>query len=90
MNFRNKPLFVPSKPFPLSLMFEGMARSLPKSGAPERCFTWVGSCVTRKHYTILEMLARDTHSSLLPKFVTYGGKRFYNIGLGMAWKYWPG
>jgi len=44
MDFRNKleclslvMLFHPS------LMFEGEARSLPLSGAPERCFTRVGS-----------------------------------------------
>ena len=55
-------------------------RSLPSRGAPERCFTWVTSCHTRKHYTILERLARDEHSSLLRKFVTYGRKKFYNIG----------
>ncbi len=44
------------------------------------CFTWVGSCHTCKHYTILE---RDEHSSLLQKFVTYGRKKFYNNAPGL-------
>jgi hypothetical protein len=30
--------------------------------------------------TRLEKLARDKHSSVLPKFVNYGRKKFYNIG----------
>ncbi len=34
----------------------------------------------RKHHTRLERLARDKHSSLLRKGVTYGRKKFYNIG----------
>jgi hypothetical protein len=63
-----------------SLLFFGKARSLPLSAAPERCFTWVFSCLTCKHYTILERLARDKHSSLVQKIVTYGCKKFYNIG----------
>jgi hypothetical protein len=32
------------------------------------------------HPQILERLASDVHSSLLPKYVDYGLKRFYNIG----------
>ncbi len=32
-------VFVPGKPFQLSLMLVREARSLPKGGAPERCFT---------------------------------------------------
>jgi hypothetical protein len=48
----------------------GKARSLPLSGAPESYFTWVGTCLTRKNYTILERLAKDEHSSLLKKIVT--------------------
>jgi hypothetical protein len=57
--------FVPGKPFQPSLIFVVKARSLPKSGAPERQFTWVGSGLTRKHKTKLERLARDKHPSLL-------------------------
>jgi hypothetical protein len=53
---------------------------------PERCFTWVGSCLTCKHYTILERLARDKHSSLFRKFATYGCKKFCNIG-PCSWTY---
>jgi hypothetical protein len=33
-----------------------------------------------KKLTRLERLARDKHSSVLQKFVTYGCKKFYNIG----------
>jgi hypothetical protein len=33
-----------------------------------------------KHYTMLERLPRDEHSSLLQNFVNCGQKRFYNIG----------
>jgi len=32
--------------FQPSLMFVVKARSLPKSGAPERCFIWAGSGLT--------------------------------------------
>jgi hypothetical protein len=32
-------------------MIVGKVRILPKSGAPERCFTQVGSNLTRKCYT---------------------------------------
>jgi hypothetical protein len=35
-------------------MFVGKATSMPYSGAPERCFTWVSSSLTHKHYTSLE------------------------------------
>ncbi len=38
------------------------------------------SSFTREHQTRLEKLARDKHSSLLQKFITYGRKKFYNIG----------
>jgi hypothetical protein len=48
----------------------------------ERCFTWVGSGLTLKLLTWLEKLVREKCSSLLLKFVNYGGKKFYNIG---AW-----
>ncbi len=65
-------MFAPGKLFQL--------RSPPQREAPEIFFTWVGSCYTRKHYTILERLARDEHSSLLRKFLTYGRKTFHSIG----------
>ncbi len=51
--------FAPGKPFQPSLMFVGKARSLPKSRAPERCFTWVDSCLTHRRYTKLRRLKRD-------------------------------
>jgi hypothetical protein len=40
----------------------------------------VFSGLTRKHYTKLERLARDKHSSLLRKYVNYGNKKFYSAG----------
>ncbi len=39
-------------------------------------FTLVGSVLNCKHYTKLERLARDKHSSLLQKSVSYGRKIF--------------
>jgi hypothetical protein len=39
-------VFVSGKPFQLSIMFVGKARSLPEIAAPERCFTQVGSGFT--------------------------------------------
>jgi hypothetical protein len=62
----------------------GKARSLPKSGASERFLNRVGPCFTYKHYTRLEKLARDKHTSLLQKFVACGRKKFYYIG---SWWY---
>ncbi len=41
--------FVSGKPFQPSLMFVGKAKSPTYSGAPERCFTQVGSGLTCKH-----------------------------------------
>jgi hypothetical protein len=57
--------FVHGKPFQPSLMFVGKSRSLPYTGATPRCFTWVGFCLTCKHKTRLEKLARNKCSSLL-------------------------
>ncbi len=71
--------FAPGKPFQSSLLFADRVRSLPLSGAPERCFTQLGSFLTCKHLAILERLSRDKHSSKVGKFVTYGRKNFYNI-----------
>jgi hypothetical protein len=57
-------------------MFVDKAKSLPQSGPPKRYFTQVSSCLTLKHQTRLERLARDKHSSLLRKIVNYGRKSF--------------
>ncbi len=73
-------IFATGKPFQFSLMFMGKARGLPQGRVPERCFTWVGSGLTRKFQTRLERLARDKNSSLLQKSVNYGCKKFYRIG----------
>ncbi len=64
-----------SKP---TLMFVGKARSLPQSGAHERCITLVGSVLNHNNQTRLERPARDQHSSLLRTFVNYGRKKVYN------------
>ncbi len=47
----------------------------------ERYSTWVGYSFPCKHYTNLESLSKDKHSSLLRKSVNYVLKMFYNIGL---------
>jgi hypothetical protein len=54
----------------------GEARRLPFNGAPERCFSWVGSGLTHKHKTRLKRLARDDQSKSLqnPSIMTV--KRF--------------
>jgi hypothetical protein len=49
--------FVHGNPFQSSLMFVGNARCLPLSGAPERCFAWVGSSFTWKTVLPLTTLA---------------------------------
>jgi hypothetical protein len=73
-------VFVPGKPFQLSLMFLDKARSLPKGGVPERYIAQVGSCLTHKHRTRLERPARDKHPRFFGKFINYGHKKFCNIG----------
>jgi hypothetical protein len=57
-------------------MFESEARSLPLSGGPERCFTLESTGLSNKHYTRLDRLARDRHSSLLQTFANYGREMF--------------
>jgi hypothetical protein len=56
-------------------MFEGKVMNLPQGGAPEWCFARVGPGLTFKHQTWLEMLDKDKHSSLIPIFVYYSGKK---------------
>jgi hypothetical protein len=55
---------VPDRLLQPSLMFEGKARSLLKSGAPERRFTQIGSSPTCKFWTGLEKFVKDKRSSL--------------------------
>ncbi len=57
----------------LSLMFVDKAKSLPW-----RRSTWLFSDITRKHYTRMERLPRDKHSSLLSPFVSYNLKILKN------------
>ena len=56
----------------------------------ETCFNRVGSDLACKHWTKLKRLVMAKHSSLLPTFVTYGRKMFYNIGpSSTAYEYRP-
>ncbi len=71
-------MFFVGKPERLSLMLVGNYRNLPKSGTPEKYFTWVSSGLSHKEWI---RLARDKHSSLLQKFINNRCKKFYNIGL---------
>ncbi len=72
-------MFARGKPLQPSLCFVGKAAAYPRV---ERCFTWVDSCLTPKHYSIPERLARSKHSSLLQKFVTYGRKSCITLAPG--------
>jgi hypothetical protein len=61
-------------------MFAGKAEAY-LSEIPFRCSTQKKEPgLTHKPYTRLERLARDTHSSILPKSVNYGGEKVYTIG----------
>ncbi len=74
MDFRNKlELFVPGKPFQPSLVLAGNAGT-NMSEAPFRCST-LGRLLA-SHYTRLERLDRDKHSSLLQKSINYHRKKF--------------
>jgi hypothetical protein len=63
-------------------MFVGKARSLAKSGTPERCYTCIGSGLTPKHKTRLESHAWDKHSSLLGHLSCEEKKVVVNMDLG--------
>jgi len=63
----------------LILHQKGQYVSNKMSRAPERFFNRVSSYFINKHWTKLERLARDKHSSLLRTFVNYDRKLFYNI-----------
>ena len=72
-------MFVPGKPFQPSLMNADKAKAY-LSEAPFRCSTPGLTC---NHYTRLEKLARDKHSSLLQKSVIYRQKSFITLGPGV-------
>ncbi len=63
-------MFVPGRLFHLSLIFVGMATSLPWSGELERCFTRVSSSLTGKHQTRLERPAMNKHTSLMGPLIS--------------------
>ncbi len=73
-------MFVPGKPFQLSLLVVGKTRSLPKSGAFERFFNREGSCFSNTYQTRLKGMPGANTLAFLRKFKTYGRKKFYNIG----------
>ncbi len=72
-------MFVPGKPLQPSVMFTIKAEDY-LNGAPLKKSTLIlFNQGYPKHEARLEKLARDKHSSLLQRFVTYGRKKFYNI-----------
>ncbi len=73
-------MYVPGKPFHLSIMFAGEAGAYP-SGA-YFSFSPLGKALglACKHYTRMEKLHRDKNSCLLQTFLNYGRKNFYNTG----------
>jgi hypothetical protein len=73
-------MFFCGKSFQHSLTFLGEAMSLPYSGEHKKCFVWVDSGLTCKHWAMLEIFARDKHSNLLRTFGKYRFKMFYKIG----------
>jgi hypothetical protein len=80
-------VLVPGRPFQSSIMFAGKATILPQSGAPEKCFTRVGSSLARQHLIRLERPTRVKHSSVIGPFENYGRKKFYNTSLcGQCYK----
>jgi hypothetical protein len=60
-------------------MFASKVKSFTKRGETE-----IVSGLTHKHWTRLEKIASDKHSSLLRTFVNYEFKKFYNIGPWLA------
>ncbi len=77
-------LFVPGKPFQLSVMFAGKAKSLllRYSGGPLKYSNRVGSGLPRKPYTGLGLKrpGKEKHSSLFGPFVSYEEKSFCAYG----------
>ncbi len=69
----------PDRPFQPSLMFVGKARSLPKSGTPERCFMGRHRPFLQT-FTRLEKTAREKRSSFLQTLINFGCKKLYNFG----------
>ncbi len=74
-------MFVPGKLFQHGLMFAGKAGAYPRVDHLKKWrFTRVGSSLTRKNWTMLEILAMKTILAHCKKFVIYGQKKFCNIG----------
>ncbi len=60
----------------------GKVRRLPRVGATERCFTQVGSGLTRKHKTRLERPAKEKHSCSFGPFISYKEIEFLKLAPG--------
>jgi hypothetical protein len=73
-------MFVPGKPFKLSLMFACKAGAYLKR-APEMNST-LGKAPAFFHKHKLLMLAIDIYTSLLQTFVNHGRKKNYNTAPG--------
>ncbi len=80
-------MFVLGRFFQPGVKFEGEARSLPKSGAPESCFIRVGSGLTRKHYTRMERPVRGKHSGLFQTLLITSVKSFVTFVHGLLNSY---
>jgi hypothetical protein len=64
MNFRNGLTFVLDRPDKPNLILVGKAKSLPKSGAHEKFFTWIGT-------SLLANLRLEWEGFFLVFLVTY-------------------
>ncbi len=86
-------MFVPGRPFKTSLIFVIKGRSLPKSGTLERCFTQVGSGLTKNIRLSLKGLPRTNTSAYYEHsqftdvnyFITFGPGSQGRISLNL-WK----
>jgi hypothetical protein len=59
-----------------------MTRSLPKNGARERRFIWVGSVFIHKYETVPEKLGRGKHSNSFRPLVSYEDNSFVALAAG--------
>ncbi len=78
-------------------MFVGKARTYPREAAFMSSTLGEATVLTLKNKPRQERLSSHKHSSLLPTFVNYDRKKFYNIGPGVIFitfssqlNDWPG
>ncbi len=77
-------MFVPGKTPQPSVMFAGKAGDYLSEAPFKRSALRYAPGLTNKHYTRLERLAGDKHSSLLRESVNYDRKKFYGTGPGVS------